>query len=177
MSVLVIASIDTDDDNFTSLEPHRLINGDAVKLSAAVVPAGLINDTIYYVNIINSSVFTLHPTRSNARDGVNQLAISSTGSDVTFLIGDSKRLLEKYTQLVGHFGTEPVAAEFFDYSSELVFVEDVNTDYSNIYYTHGKLTDQVFMQGLTTSPTYIFTQDAPKAAPGPEQLKEYWFLT
>lgn len=177
MTALVIDSIDIDEDTFTSSVPHKLIDGDSVKLSATVAPDGLVDGTTYYAKTVSSTVFSLHPTRSNAKNGTNKIDVSSIGTSVTFLIGDSERILVKYTTTVNHPGTEPVAADFFDYSRELVFVENVNTDYSKIFYTHGKLTDQVFMQGLTTSPTYIFTQDAPKAAPGPEQLKEYWFLT
>lgn len=177
MATLVIISIDTDNDNFTSSAPHRLLDGDAVKLSATVAPDGTVNGTLYYARAVDTTVFTIHPTRSDARNGLNQIAISSTGTGVSFLVGESDRIFIKNTVLVGHPGTEPVAAVFFDYSKELIFVENVNTNYSKIFYTHGKLTDQVFMQGLITSPTYIFTQDAPKASPGAEQIKEYWFLT
>jgi hypothetical protein len=42
---------------------------------------------------------------------------------------------------------------------------------------HSTAMKAVFGKGITTSPTYIFTQDAPKAAPGAEQIKEYWYLT
>lgn len=35
----------------------------------------------------------------------------------------------------------------------------------------------VFGKPITTSPTFIFTDSSPRAAPGPEQIKEYWFLT
>lgn len=177
MTILVISSIDTDENNFTTLDPHRLLDGNAVKLSSEVAPTGLVDGTIYYAKVVSATVFALHPTRTDARNGLNQIAISSTGTAVTFLVGDSRRPLEKYTLSVNHPGTEPVPSDFVDYSKELIFVEDVNTDYSKIFYTHGKLTDQVFMQGITTSPTYIFTQDAPKAVPSPPEINEVWILS
>lgn len=177
MTTLTITTVDTADDDFTASSPHRLTNGDSVKMSADVAPTGTVNGTIYYARVVDATVFTIHPSRADAKAGLNQIAISSEGTAVTFLVGDSKFIDNERTLQVSHPGSEPIASVFSDYSRELVFVENVDTDYSKIFYTHGKKTDQVFMQGITTSPTYIFTQDAPKEAPVPPELNEIWILS
>jgi len=177
MSVIIIDTVDPNDDDFTSSSPHRLIDGDAVRMSATVAPGGTVNGTTYYAKVISSTEFSIHPTRANAKAGVNQIAISSQGTDVTFLVGDSQFVSVKRTLIVGHPGSEPIPVVFADYSRELVFVEGVDTDYSEGIVPNGKKTDQVFMQGLTTSPTYIFTSGAPKAAPGPPEINEVWIVS
>lgn len=175
-STIIISAVDTDNDDFTSSTLHRLSTGDAVKLSATVAPTGTINNTTYYARVINSTKFAIHATKNNAINNINQIAVSSQGTNVTFLVVGPQFVDTKISLSVGHLGVEPVPATFSDYSRELVFVEGVDTDYSEIIFLASK-TDQVFMQGLTTSPTYIYTDDAPKAAPTPAQIKEYWYLT
>ena len=177
MGTITITTVDTDNDDFTASAPHLLTNGDNVKLSAEVAPSGTVNGTIYYARVISSTEFSIHPTRADAKNGINQIAISSTGTAVTFLVGSAQFINDTLTLSVGHSGYEPIASEFSDYSRELVFVEEVSTDYSNKYFLHGKRTEQVFMQGVTTSPTYIFTDGAPKAAPGPAEINEVWILS
>lgn len=176
-STITITIVDTDGDDFTSSSPHLLTNGDSVKLMAQVAPDGTVNGTTYYARVVDSTVFTIHPTRSDAKDGLNQIAISSEGTAVTFQVAVPQLNEFEFSRTVNHPGTEPIASVFSDYSRELVFVEGVDTDYSRIDVLHSTAMKSVFGKGLVTSPTYIFTQDAPKAAPGPEQLKEYWYLT
>jgi hypothetical protein len=177
MTTITVTVVDPAGDDFTASAPHKFTNGDAVKMDADVAPTGTVNGTIYYARVVDATVFTIHPTRSDARNGLNQIAISSEGTAVKFLVGDSKFMDNERTLVVNHPGSEPIASVFSDYSRELVFVENVDTDYSKIFYTHGKKTDQVFMQGITTSPTYIFTQDAPKEVPLPPELSEIWILS
>jgi hypothetical protein len=177
MAIIVITTVDSDNDDFTASANHRLTNGDAVKMSATVAPGGTVNGTIYYARVISTTKFSIHPTRANAKDGINKIAISSQGTEVTFLVGDSQFVSERLTLSVEHSGYETIASEFSDYSRELVFVEEVSTEYSDKFFLHGKLTEQVFMQGITTSPTYIFTDGAPKAAPGPPEINEVWILS
>jgi hypothetical protein len=176
-STITISSVDPNDDDFTASSPHGLTNGDSVKMAATEAPTGTVNGTLYYARVVDTTVFTIHPTRSDAKTGVNQIAISSEGTDVTFQVGSPQRIIEKFTLLVGHPGTEPVPSTFSDYSRELVFVEGVDTNYSEIIYPNGNKTDQVFMQGITTSPTYIFTGDAPKTVPTPPEVNEVWILS
>ena len=177
MTTITIATVDTDNDDFTSSAAHNLVNGDAVKMEAVVAPGGTVNGTLYYARVINTTKFTIHPTRADARNGINQIAISSAGTAVTFLVGDSLTVRTKRTITVNHPGTEPVPSTFSDYSRELVFVEGVDTDYSEVVVPNGKKTEQVLMQGLTTSPTYIFTDGAPKVAPGPPAVVEVWIVS
>lgn len=177
MGILTISIVDTAGDDFTASADHRLTNGDPVKLDAGVAPDGTVNGTTYYARVIDATAFSIHPTRADAKDGLNQIAISSEGTSVTFLVGSPKQIIEKRTLIVNHPGTEPIPSTFVDYSKELVFVEGVDTDYSEIVVPNGTKTEQVFMQGITTSPTYIFTQDAPKEAPVPPELNEIWILS
>jgi hypothetical protein len=177
VAIIVISLVDTDNDDFSTSTPHLLINGDAVRMAAAVAPGGTVNGTTYYARVISSTKFSIHATRANAKDGINQLAISSQGTDVTFLVGSPQFIDSTLTMSVEHSGYETIASEFSDYSRELVFVEGVDTDYSDKFFVHGKRTEQVFMQGVTTSPTYIFTDGAPKAAPGPAEINEVWILS
>jgi hypothetical protein len=177
VGTIVISIVDPNNDDFSTSTPHLLSNGDAIKMAAEIAPGGTVNGTIYYARVINSTKFSIHPTRANAKDGINQIAISSTGTAVTFLVGSAQFIRETLTMAVEHTGYETIASEFSDYSRELVFVEEVSTEYSDKNFLHGKRTEQVFMQGVTTSPTYIFTDGAPKAAPTPAQIKEYWYLT
>ena len=176
-TTITIASVDTDNDDFTASLSHALTNGDAVKMEAVVAPGGTVNGTLYYARVINTTKFTIHPTRADARNGINQIAISSAGTAVTFLVGDSLTVRTKRTITVNHPGTEPVPSTFSDYSRELVFVEGVDTDYSRLDVLHSTAMKLVFSPGVSSSPTYIYTDDAPKAAPGPEQIREYWYLT
>jgi len=177
MSIIVISAVDTDNDDFTSSSPHRFTNGDRIRMSATVAPGGTVNGTTYFARAISATKFAIHATRSDAKNNINQIAISSQGTDVTFLIGDSQPVIIKRTITVNHPGSEPIPSVFIDYSRELVFVENVDTDYSEVVVPNGKKTDQVFMQGLTTSPTYIFTSGAPKAAPGPPEVNEVWIVS
>jgi hypothetical protein len=177
MSIIIISLVDPDDDDFTTASPHRLIDGDSIRMSATTAPDGTVNGTTYFARVISATKFAIHATRSDAKNNVNQIAISSQGADVTFLVGDSQFVSTKRTLTVNHPGSEPIPSVFIDYSRELVFVENVDTDYSEVVVPNGKKTDQVFMQGLTTSPTYIFTSGAPKAAPGDPEINEVWILS
>lgn len=176
-SIITITVVDTAGDDFTASAPHLLTNGDSVKMDADVAPDGTVNGTTYYARVVDATVFTIHPTRTDAKDGLNQIAISSEGTAVTFLVSEPQIRNFEFSKIVNHPGTEAIAPVFSDYARELVFVENVDTDYSRVDVLHSTAMKPVFGKGLVTSPTYIFTQDAPKAAPGPEQLKEYWYLT
>lgn len=177
MATLVISLVDTDNDDFTTTSPHFLTNGDAVRMSATVAPGGTVNNTTYYARVIDSTKFSIHPTSANARNGINQIAISTQGTNVTFLIAEPQVRNFEFSRTVNHPGTEPIPVVFSDYSRELVFVEGVDTDYGRLDVLHSTAMKAVFGKGITTSPTYIFTDDAPKAAPTPAQIKEYWYLT
>jgi hypothetical protein len=177
MGTITISFVDTDNDDFTASAAHLLTNGDSVKMSADVAPGGTVNGTIYYARVINSTKFSIHPTRANAKDGINQIAISSTGTAVTFLTGAPQIKDHEFTRLVNHTGYETIASEFSDYSRELVFVEEVSTEYSRVDVLHSTAIIPVFGKGLTTSPTYIFTSGEPKAAPGIPEVTEVWIVS
>jgi hypothetical protein len=177
MAILTISIVDPNDDDFTSASPHLLSNGDAIQMSATTAPSGTVNGTIYYARVISSTEFSIHPTRADAKNGINQIAISSTGTAVTFLVGEPQERIFEFSRIVNHPGSEPIPSVFSDYSRELVFVENVSTEYSRLDVLHSTGGKLVFGKGITTSPTYIFTDSSPKAAPGPEQIKEFWYLT
>jgi hypothetical protein len=177
MAILTISIVDPNDDDFTTASPHLLSNGDAIRLSATTAPGGTVNGTVYYARVISETIFAIHATRANAKNNINQIAISSQGTDVTFLIGDPQERTFEFSRVVNHPGSEPIASVFSDYSRELVFVENVSTEYSRLDVLHSTGGKPVFGKGITTSPTYIFTDDAPKAAPTAAQIKEYWYLT
>ena len=143
MAIITIATVDPDNDDFTASAPHKFVNGDRARLSATTAPSGIINGTTYFARVINATKFALHATRADARNNVNQIAISSQGSDVTFIVGDSRLVILERSLIVGHPGSEPVTPTFSDYSRELIFVENVNTDYSKVVVPNGKLSDQV----------------------------------
>jgi len=176
-ATITIATVDSDNDDFTTSIPHLLTNGDSVRLSATTAPGGLVNGTTYFARVINATKFALHATRANARNNVNQIAISSQGSDVIFFRAVPQLYEFEFTRTVNHSGYETLSVTFSDYSRELVFVEGVSTDYAKLDVLHSTALKPVFSKGITTSPTYIFTDDAPKAAPTAAQIKEYWYLT
>ena len=177
MPTIIITNVDTDNDDFTSSSPHLFIDGDAVKLSATTAPGGTVNETIYYARVIDSTKFAIHAIRSDARDNINQIALSSQGVDVTFLTGTPQIKTIDESRIVNHPGAEPIPVTFSDYARELVFVEGVNTDYTRIDVLHSTAMKSVFGKGITSSPTYIFTDGSPKAAPGAPEISEVWIVS
>jgi len=176
-STITISIVDLNDDDFTAAAPHLLTNGDSVKMVATDAPEGTVNGTMYYARVVDTTVFTIHPTRTDAKDGTNQIAISSEGTGVTFQVVVPQIKDYEFSRVVNHPGTEPVPSTFSDYSRELVFVEGVNTDYSKVDVLHATAMKSVFGKGITTSPTFIFTDSSPKATAGAETIKEMWYLT
>jgi len=142
-----------------------------------VAPGGTVNGTIYYARVISTTKFSIHPTRANAKDGINQIAISSQGTEVTFLTVTPQINNIDDSREVEHSGYETIASEFSDYSRELVFVEEVSTEYGRIDVLHATAIIPVFGKSITTSPTYIYTDSSPKVVAGPALIKEYWYLT
>jgi len=179
MSVSPIsATVDIDTDEFISSSPHNLVTGDAVKLSADDPPENTIDGTIYYVRVIDPTTFSIYLTVADAKNDVNRVDVVSEGSGVTFILVSVPKIeIYESSKIVNHRGVEPVAPVFSDYSKELIFVEGVNTDYGRIDVLHTTAMKSVFGKGITTSPTYIFTDSAPKAAPGPPEINEVWIVS
>jgi hypothetical protein len=175
---ILIDTIDLDLDEFTASDSHGLITGDAVKLSADTAPIGIVNGSIYYIRVIDATTFSIYLTAADANNDINRVDITSQGVDVTFtLVSVPKVEIYESSKIVNHPGVEPVATIFSDYSRELIFVEGVNTDYGRVDVLHTTANKSVFGKGITTSPTYIFTDSAPKAAPGPPEINEVWIVS
>jgi len=174
----ITTTVDTVTDEFTSEDPHNLVTGDAVKLLAVESPEGTIDGEIYYVQIIDTTTFSIHLTVVDAKNDVDRVDVVSEGSGVTFiLVSVPKVEIYESSKIVNHRGVEPVAPVFSDYSKELIFVEGINTDYGRVDVLHTTAMKSVFGKGITTSPTYIFTDSAPKAAPGPPEINEVWIVS
>jgi hypothetical protein len=177
MPTITISSVDTDLDKFTSSQSHNLTTGDAIKMVADSPPGGTVNGTLYYARVISTTEFAIHTTSANAKSNTSTIDLTSAGSSVTFQTRDPQVNTDEFSLSVEpSTALEVIDSEFVDYSRELVFVEEVvGTGFEVIL--HGYEPIQVFMQGLTTSPTYIYTDGSPKAAPGPAVVSEVWYLS
>lgn len=174
----IATTVNTTTDEFTSSSAHNLVTGDAVKLSAVEAPGNTTDGSIYYVRVIDSTTFSIYLTVINAKDNLDRVDLTSVGSNVSFILVTVPKLeIYEFSKIVNHRGVEPVAPVFSDYSRELIFVEGVNTDYSRLDVLHTTAMKSVFGKGITTSPTYIFTDSAPKAVPLPPELSEVWIVS
>lgn len=177
-NALITTTVNTTSDEFTSSSAHSLVTGDAVKLSATEAPGNTTDGSIYYVRVTDSTTFSIYLTVTNAKDDVNRIDLTSSGSNVTFILVTVPKLeIYDFSKIVNHRGVEPVAPVFSDYSKELIFVEGINTDYSRLDVLHTTAMKSVFGKGITTSPTYIFTDSAPKEVPPPPELSEVWIVS
>jgi len=69
-----------------------------------------------------------------------------------------------------------IAIPFSDYNFETRYVA-TNSLLGAAQIENDALTLQVSAVGLITSPTYVYTDGAPKAAPGPAIINEVWYLS
>lgn len=69
-----------------------------------------------------------------------------------------------------------IAIPFGDYNFESRYVA-TNSLLGSAQIEDDALTLQVSAVGLVTSPTYVYTDGAPKAAPGPAIINEVWYLS
>lgn len=82
---LAVSSINTSTDVITTAT-HGLTTEDMVVMDAADAPGGTENGYIYYVAVISSTTFTIHPTAADATAGTNTVDLSTIGSGVSFQI-------------------------------------------------------------------------------------------
>jgi len=82
---LDVSSINITTDVFTTAT-HNLTTEDMLIMNAGTAPAGTTNGYIYYVAVVTTTTFTIHPTAADATAGTNTIDISDVGSSVSFQI-------------------------------------------------------------------------------------------
>lgn len=97
----------TDDTSITSVSSnvltatsHGLSDGDMVKFTGTVVPAGLSADEIYFVNTTDTATpannFTVHYTQGDANDGTNIITVTSAGTSASVVqYSDTGSIVER----------------------------------------------------------------------------------
>ena len=94
---LAVTSINLSTDVFTTAA-HGLTTEDMVVMDAGTAPAGTTNGFIYYVAVVTTTTFTIHPTAADATAGTNTIDISDVGSEVSFEIYND--LGSAYTRVI-----------------------------------------------------------------------------
>jgi microcystin-dependent protein len=81
LAASTISAVNTTTDVITTSASHFLDTGDKVRVSStATLPTGLIAATDYYVRVLSTTTFTLHPTLADAVGNTNMVNLTGAGT-------------------------------------------------------------------------------------------------
>lgn len=104
---------------------HSLSTGNAVRLTAASVPGGLVEGGIYYVRVATATTVSLHPTPADAAANTNILDITTTGSTVVL------------NHIVGIGSTTEAEIRAINSANEVILRENVSETFTDAEYALG----------------------------------------
>lgn len=78
--------------NIVTITTHGRVSGDGpfTVSSDTTLPAGLLADTQYWLNVIDVNTFTVHLTREEAFNDLNEIDITDTGTGTHTMIPDGR---------------------------------------------------------------------------------------
>ena len=124
-AVKTITSINTTSDEFTASVAHSLTTTDAVRMLAAVAPAGTTNDFIYYVRVISTTVVTLHPTPADATANTNKIDVTTAGTTVTL------------SHITGIGSTSTFNVKHVNSTTEIILRSSAEAEFTSVNYALG----------------------------------------